>query len=210
MSTLENDWLNVCCCYLEPMWLLWETGYVHACHLGCNFLFQHCPSISVIYLLLLLFSSWSSCLFAQGTIWSPSSIIHRLGKEINDPRSVYYWCYKNNIPVFSPALTDGSIGDMVYFHSFNNPGLIIDIARGTVHTHLLARIRRRQRAILVLFFLVGCCWWWCCGDVDVDRTTDRTSIAKLVSCMFDLIICVGSRLFLKGRFVFDSICILSL
>eukprot|EP00041_Stephanoeca_diplocostata_P010297 m.163439 g.163439 ORF g.163439 m.163439 type:complete len:364 (-) comp18102_c0_seq2:380-1471(-) len=65
----------------------------------------------------------------NGTIWSPSSIIHRLGKEINDPRSVYYWCYKNNIPVFSPALTDGSIGDMIYFHSFNNPGFIIDIAR---------------------------------------------------------------------------------
>jgi hypothetical protein len=37
-------------------------------------------------------------------------------------RSVYYWAYKNNIPVFSPAITDGSIGDMVYFHSFNNPG----------------------------------------------------------------------------------------
>lgn len=49
-------------------------------------------------------------------------------QEINDPRSVYYWAYKNNIPVFSPALTDGSIGDMIYFHSFNNPGLILDIA----------------------------------------------------------------------------------
>lgn len=64
----------------------------------------------------------------QGTVWSPSKIIHRMGKEINDPRSVYYWAYKNDIPVFSPALTDGSIGDMVYFHSFNNPGLVIDIA----------------------------------------------------------------------------------
>ncbi|KAF4745283.1 hypothetical protein FOZ63_022029, partial [Perkinsus olseni] len=30
----------------------------------------------------------------------------------------YYWCYKNNIPVFCPAITDGSIGDMIYFHSF--------------------------------------------------------------------------------------------
>lgn len=64
----------------------------------------------------------------HGTVWSPSKMIHRMGKEINDPRSVYYWAYKNDIPVFSPALTDGSIGDMVYFHSFNNPGLVIDIA----------------------------------------------------------------------------------
>eukprot|EP01090_Pellita_catalonica_P023554 TRINITY_DN9779_c0_g1_i1.p1 TRINITY_DN9779_c0_g1~~TRINITY_DN9779_c0_g1_i1.p1 ORF type:complete len:371 (-),score=70.12 TRINITY_DN9779_c0_g1_i1:233-1345(-) len=64
----------------------------------------------------------------KGTIWSPSTMIHRFGKEINNPESVYYWAYKNNIPVFSPAITDGSIGDMIYMHSFRNPGLIVDIA----------------------------------------------------------------------------------
>jgi hypothetical protein len=25
---------------------------------------------------------------------------------------------KNNIPVYCPAITDGSIGDMIYFHSY--------------------------------------------------------------------------------------------
>ena len=56
----------------------------------------------------------------QGVNWTPSSIIHRLGKEINDERSVYYWAYKNDIPVFCPALTDGSIGDMLYFHTYKS------------------------------------------------------------------------------------------
>ena len=37
---------------------------------------------------------------------------------------------QNNIPVFSPGLTDGSIGDMIYFHSYKNPGLILDIVEG--------------------------------------------------------------------------------
>ncbi|KAG9307808.1 hypothetical protein G9A89_023373 [Geosiphon pyriformis] len=64
----------------------------------------------------------------KGVLWSPSKLIHRLGKEIDNPASIYYWAYKNNIPVYCPALTDGSIGDMIYFHSFKNPGLIIDIA----------------------------------------------------------------------------------
>jgi len=64
----------------------------------------------------------------KGKIWTPSSMIHRLGQEINNPESIYYWCSKNNIPVYSPAITDGSLGDMVYFHSYKNPGLIIDIA----------------------------------------------------------------------------------
>lgn len=42
---------------------------------------------------------------------------------------VYILC-QNNIPVFSPALTDGSLGDMIYFHSFRNPGLVLDIVEG--------------------------------------------------------------------------------
>ncbi|CAG8462300.1 2256_t:CDS:2, partial [Paraglomus brasilianum] len=63
----------------------------------------------------------------QGIVWSPSKIIHRLGKEIDNPDSIYYWAYKNNIPVYCPALTDGSLGDMIYFHTYKNPGLVVDI-----------------------------------------------------------------------------------
>ncbi|KAL5284653.1 DHPS family protein [Megaselia abdita] len=63
----------------------------------------------------------------NGVLWTPSKVIERLGLEINDPSSIYYWAAKNKIPVFSPALTDGSLGDMMYFHSFRNPGLIVDI-----------------------------------------------------------------------------------
>ena len=63
----------------------------------------------------------------SGTVWSPSKIIHRLGLEINNEESIYYWAAKNNIPVFSPALTDGSLGDMFFFHSYRQPGLVIDI-----------------------------------------------------------------------------------
>ncbi|KAH8260517.1 hypothetical protein KR038_002723 [Drosophila bunnanda] len=63
----------------------------------------------------------------KGTVWSPSKIIHRLGERIGDPSSIYYWAAKNQIPVFCPALTDGSLGDMMYFHSFRQPGLVVDI-----------------------------------------------------------------------------------
>lgn len=61
------------------------------------------------------------------TLWTPSKIVSRLGERINNEESVYYWAWKNNIPVFSPALTDGSLGDMMYFHSYKNPGLVVDI-----------------------------------------------------------------------------------
>lgn len=51
-------------------------------------------------------------------VWTPSTFIDRLGKEINDESSVLYWAHKNKIPVFCPSLTDGSIGDMLFFHTF--------------------------------------------------------------------------------------------
>ncbi|CCH60156.1 hypothetical protein TBLA_0C03540 [Henningerozyma blattae CBS 6284] len=66
----------------------------------------------------------NSCMDAnqdvESPIWTPSKLIHRLGKEINDESSVIYWAYKNNIPVFCPAITDGSIGDMLFFHTFKS------------------------------------------------------------------------------------------
>ena len=33
---------------------------------------------------------------ASGEVWSPSSVIRRLGKEIDNEESVYYWAYKVN------------------------------------------------------------------------------------------------------------------
>ena len=61
--------------------------------------------------------------------WSPSTMIDRLGKEINNEESVYYWAHKNKIPVYCPALTDGSIGDMLYFHSYKRPEFILDVVQ---------------------------------------------------------------------------------
>lgn len=60
-------------------------------------------------------------------IWSPSKLIERLGLELNHPDSVCYWAAKNKIPIFCPAITDGSLGDMLHFHTFRSPGLILDL-----------------------------------------------------------------------------------
>ncbi|KAI7735257.1 hypothetical protein M8C21_030831 [Ambrosia artemisiifolia] len=65
----------------------------------------------------------------QHVLWTPSKLIARLGKEINNESSYLYWAYKNDIPVFCPGLTDGSLGDMLYFHSFRSPGLVVDVVQ---------------------------------------------------------------------------------
>jgi len=83
--------------------------------------------------------------------WTPSKVIHRLGKEINDERSVYYWAYKNNIPVFCPALTDGSLGDMLYFHTFKSSPkqLKIDIVEDIRRINTMA-VRAKRAGIIIL------------------------------------------------------------
>jgi deoxyhypusine synthase len=46
---------------------------------------------------------------------------------------IFGFCFgglQNNIPVYCPGLTDGSLGDMLYFHSVHNPGLIVDVVQG--------------------------------------------------------------------------------
>jgi len=62
---------------------------------------------------------------------------------------VCYWAYKNDIPVFCPALTDGSLGDMIYFHSFRNPGLVIDIVSDIRALNELSRKARKAGMIIL-------------------------------------------------------------
>jgi len=67
----------------------------------------------------------------KGRVFTPSELIKELGKEIEKEEkheeSILYWAFKNNIPVFSPALTDGSLGDLMYFQRQKRKDFIIDI-----------------------------------------------------------------------------------
>lgn len=53
-------------------------------------------------------------------------MIKLMGEKINNEESVYYWAWKNDIPVFCPALVDGAIGDMMFSNSYKNEGFIMD------------------------------------------------------------------------------------
>jgi deoxyhypusine synthase len=82
-------------------------------------------------------------------VWTPSKFIHRLGMEINNEESVLYWAAKNDIPVFCPALTDGSVGDMIYFHSYKRPGFVLDIAEDIRRINDLA-VRSHATGMIII------------------------------------------------------------
>ncbi|XP_037037377.1 probable deoxyhypusine synthase [Bradysia coprophila] len=87
---------------------------------------------------------------ADNVLWTPSKVIQRLGERINDERSIYYWAAKNEIPVFCPALTDGSLGDIMYFHSYKSPGFVVDIISDLKRLNSMA-----QKAINSGMVIVG-------------------------------------------------------
>lgn len=85
----------------------------------------------------------------KGKIWTPSKVIKFLGNAINNKDSIYYWAAKNKIPVFCPALTDGSLGDMIFFHSYRNPGLVIDIVHDLKKLNKIA-IKSKKTGMIIL------------------------------------------------------------
>jgi deoxyhypusine synthase len=85
----------------------------------------------------------------KGKIWTPSKMIKFLGNNINNTESIYYWAAKNKIPVFCPAITDGSIGDCMFFHSFRNPGLTIDILRDLAKINKFAMHAKKTGMIIL-------------------------------------------------------------
>lgn len=63
-----------------------------------------------------------------GKVIGASDLIWKLGEKINDERSICYWAWKNKIRIFCPAITDGAIGDNIYFFKFKKPDFVLDVA----------------------------------------------------------------------------------
>ena len=84
-----------------------------------------------------------------GEIITPSKLIHILGDEINNKESIYYWAQKNSIPVYCPAITDGSLGDMIYFFKSKNPGFKLDVSDDIVEINN-STIGKDKTAMIIL------------------------------------------------------------
>ncbi|KAK7202205.1 deoxyhypusine synthase [Novymonas esmeraldas] len=87
---------------------------------------------------------------------APSTFVQAMGAAMAEHHpdscaaSLLYWCYQKEIPVFSPAFTDGSMGDMIYFYNFSHKGLVVDPLEDVVRLReQAARGRGRNFAIVL-------------------------------------------------------------
>ncbi len=64
----------------------------------------------------------------EGKVVSTPELINEFGKKINDESSILYWANNNNMPVFCPGITDGAVGDVLWFFKHKHPEFKLDIA----------------------------------------------------------------------------------
>lgn len=60
---------------------------------------------------------------------TPSELIHELGSSINDPHSLCYQASRQNIPIYCPAITDGSMGFQLYLFRQKHPDFTLDVIK---------------------------------------------------------------------------------
>jgi len=66
-------------------------------------------------------------IYKQKKTISPSDITRELGRMTKDRNSFLYWAAKNDIPVFSPGITDSAIGLQTFFFKQDHPDFAIDV-----------------------------------------------------------------------------------
>jgi deoxyhypusine synthase len=61
--------------------------------------------------------------------WSVSELLNEIGLMLNDKNSILYQAAKNDIPVFCPAITDGSFGFHLYLFQQKYKDFVLDVVK---------------------------------------------------------------------------------
>mmetsp|Transcript_81439 Transcript_81439/g.176015 ORF Transcript_81439/g.176015 Transcript_81439/m.176015 type:complete len:93 (+) Transcript_81439:466-744(+) len=72
-----------------------------------------------------------------------------MGKYVDNEDSILYWAYKNNIPVFSPALTDGAVGDVLFTNTYMGNTLKLDLTEDIRRINSLAMRANKTMALIL-------------------------------------------------------------
>ena len=66
-------------------------------------------------------------LYNEKPRWTPSELIYKLGKNLNDKNSILYQASKHSVPIFCPGITDGSFGFHLYMLQQKHPDFVVDV-----------------------------------------------------------------------------------
>ena len=66
-------------------------------------------------------------IYKEKKVLSSREFVFEVGKRMTDENSILYWAAKNNIPVFVPGITDGSVGSQIWMFRQKHKDFVIDV-----------------------------------------------------------------------------------
>lgn len=66
-------------------------------------------------------------LYKKKPVWTVSEMLKEIGFMLNDKNSILYQAAKNDVPIFCPAITDGSFGFHLYLFKQKHKDFSVDI-----------------------------------------------------------------------------------
>ena len=68
-------------------------------------------------------------LYEKKARWPVSELLHEIGLQLDDENSFLYQAAKRNVPVFCPAITDGSFGFHLFLFQEKHPDFVVDVVK---------------------------------------------------------------------------------
>ncbi|MEO0282123.1 MAG: deoxyhypusine synthase [candidate division WOR-3 bacterium] len=68
-------------------------------------------------------------LYEKKNRYSVTEMLREIGLMLNDENSILYQASKNNVPIFCPAITDGSFGFHLFMFQQDNKDFIVDVVK---------------------------------------------------------------------------------
>ncbi|NQU97842.1 deoxyhypusine synthase family protein [Candidatus Woesearchaeota archaeon] len=68
-------------------------------------------------------------LYKEQKRWAVSEMLRKIGLMLKDKNSILYQAAKNDVPIFCPAITDGSFGFHLYLFQQKHPDFIVDVVK---------------------------------------------------------------------------------
>lgn len=68
-------------------------------------------------------------LYQKQKRWAVSDLLKEIGLLLNDENSILYQAAKNDVPIFCPAITDGSFGFHLYLFQQKHKDFIVDVVK---------------------------------------------------------------------------------
>ncbi len=88
-------------------------------------------------------------LYAKQKRWAVSDLLREIGLTLNDENSILYQAAKNNVPIFCPAITDGSFGFHLYLFQQKHKDFIVDVIQDFGNI-LLSTNHDEKKAVIAL------------------------------------------------------------